>query len=225
MTDSGRGNGGRAADRAAGTFRRLRRALLVAAATTAALLGANWGDDWDGIREAGLAVRTVKTSFVQEKRLPILARPLRSEGSFYFRAPGALRWEYRTPVRSILLLDGADIRRWVQRDGALVEESGGQLEAMRVVLEEISTWMAGDFSHSEAFTAELKPGEPPRIVLTPKQEAISRFVRHVVITLDERPGVLAAIDIEEGEDASTHIEFRDTELNTPLADELFTQVE
>jgi outer membrane lipoprotein-sorting protein len=44
----------------------------------------------------------------------------------------------------------------------------------------------------------------------------------VVITLAETPGVFQSIEIFEGDDAWTKIEFRDVELNPDLPDELFT---
>jgi hypothetical protein len=49
-----------------------------------------------------------------------------------------------------------------------------------------------------------------------------RFVTRVVLTLAETPGVFQSIEIFEGVDAWTKIEFRDVELNPELADELFT---
>jgi len=204
-----------------------RRTLLAAvglALLVVPLCAAGWGDDWDAIREATSSVRTVKAEFVQEKRLPILSRPLRSEGAFFFRRPGDVRWEYRSPVASVLLLHGNDVRRFLRRDGAWVQEAGAGMEAMRVVLDEIALWLAGDFESSTAFAPTLKPGTPTTIELVPREDAVRRFVTRVVLTLGDTPGAIASIDIFEGEQASTHIEFHGTELNGELADSVFTTV-
>jgi outer membrane lipoprotein-sorting protein len=167
-------------------------------------------------------VRTVRATFVQEKRLPILTRPLRSEGSFCFRRPGAIRWEYRTPVQSVLVSDGGDVRRFLRQDGAWVPQSDAGMEAMRMVLDEIARWLSGRFDESEAFAATLHPGTPATIELLPKDDAVARFVTRIVVTLSETPGAVGAIDIFEGEQASTRIEFHDVELNVELDDALFT---
>ena len=186
------------------------------------LVGAGWAESWEGIREGAASVRTVRASFVQEKRLPILARPLRSEGTFVFRRPGSIRWEYRTPVESVLLSDGGDVRRFTKRDGAWVAEAGAGMESMRVVLDEVTAWMSGRFDESAAFTATLSGGTPTTIELVPRDEGIARFVTRIVVTMAETPGAVASIEIFEGADASTRIEFRNMELNAELGDEYFT---
>jgi len=186
------------------------------------LLGAGWGDDWETIRAAAANVHAVRADFVQEKHLPILTHPLRSEGTFAYRRPDAIRWEYRSPVESILQLKGPDVRRYLRQDGGWVPETGGQTEAMRMVLDEIAGWLGGSFDRSDNYAAELKPGTPTTVELVPRDEQVRRFVTRVVITLAETPGVFQSIEIFEGDDAWTKIEFRDVELNPELADELFT---
>ena len=206
---------------AVGGARRWRR--VVALVLTGALLaGAGWGESWEAIREGAASVRTVRASFVQEKRLPILTRPLRSEGTFAFRRPGSIRWEYRTPVQSVLLTDGGDVRRFTKQDGEWTAEAGAGMEAMRVVLDEVAAWMSGRFDESDAFAATLNPGTPATIELVPRDEAISRFVMRIVVTLAETPGAVASMEIFEGAEGSTRIEFQGMELNADLGDALFT---
>ncbi|MBI5487851.1 MAG: outer membrane lipoprotein carrier protein LolA [Deltaproteobacteria bacterium] len=203
--------------------RSLARVVLFAALAAGAMLaGAGWGESWEAIREAAASVRTVRASFVQEKRLPILTRPLRSEGTFAFRRPGSIRWEYRMPVESVLLTDGGDVRRYTKRDGEWAAEAGAGMEAMRVVLDEVAAWMSGRFDESAAFAATLSPGTPTTIELTPREEAIGRFVTRILVTLAETPGAVASIEIFEGAEASTRIEFQGMELNVELGDALFT---
>jgi outer membrane lipoprotein-sorting protein len=214
-TDRGvRGTGGRSAAGALG--------IIGAVLVGGLLSGAGWAESWEGIREAAESVRAVRASFVQEKRLPILVRPLRSEGTFAFRRPGSIRWEYRTPVESVLLSDGGEVRRFTKRDGAWVAEAGAGMESMRLVLDEVAGWMSGRFDESAVFAATLSAGPPASIELVPREEAIARFVTRIVVTMAETPGTVAAIEIFEGPDASTRIEFRDLELNADLGDTLFT---
>ncbi|MBI5501359.1 MAG: outer membrane lipoprotein carrier protein LolA [Deltaproteobacteria bacterium] len=196
--------------------------LLAVLAAGVLLAGAGWGESWEAIREAAASVRTVRASFVQEKRLPILTRPLRSEGTFAFRRPGSIRWEYRTPVESVLLTDGGDVRRFTKQDGEWTAEAGAGMEAMRVVLDEVAAWMSGRFDESAAFAATLTPGSPTVIELVPREEAIGRFVTRIVVTLAETAGAVASIEIFEGAEASTRIEFQGLELNADLGDAVFT---
>ena len=87
---------------------------------------------------AGSAVHvdSVQADFVQEKSLPILARPLISTGKFLFQAPGSLRWEYFSPLSSVLLMNNGQVRKFVKHGGEFVEEHGMGLSSMQIVLQE-----------------------------------------------------------------------------------------
>lgn len=73
---------------------------------------------------SSLRVDSVQADFVQEKSLPILARPLISQGRFLFQAPGSLRWEYFSPLSSVLLMNNGQVRKFVKHNGVFVEEHG-----------------------------------------------------------------------------------------------------
>ena len=176
------------------------------------------------VRKAFSTVKSIRTDFIQEKRMKILARPLVSEGRFFYRSPADIRWEYTSPVRSILLMEGGDVKRYTWRDRAWVRERGTGLEAMRFVLQDISGWVSGDFESSRHFRAELESGPSMRVVLIPRDPSIGSFIEQVVLTLSSRPGVLKSVEIVEGPANSTLIEFRNTEINVPFPQGLFQDV-
>jgi outer membrane lipoprotein-sorting protein len=76
-----------------------------------------WGDNWEAIRAAAKDIRGLEAGFIQEKHLPILAKPLVSEGRLLYQAPGALRWEYHAPVQNVLLMREGDAERYVLTGG------------------------------------------------------------------------------------------------------------
>ncbi len=175
----------------------------------------------DQMREAFSSVKSIRTDFTQEKRMKILARPLVSEGKFFYRSPVQIRWEYSSPIQSVLLMDGGDVKRYTRRDSAWVQDRGTGLEAMRFVLQDISGWVSGDFESSRNFSAELLNGPPMQVLLTPRDPSIGAFIQRVVLTLSSRPGVLKSVEIVEGPTSSTLIEFRNTEINLPFSQGLF----
>lgn len=182
---------------------------------------AGWAGSWDEVQKAAGEIRAIRAELVQEKHLPILARPLTSEGSFAFRRPGDLRWEYTRPLQSVLLSREGEIRRYVQQDGKLVPDSSAQLEAMRLVLGEIGRWLSGRFEESETFRPMLLPGPPARIELTPRDPALARFVTRIELELSPTPGVIDVVRIHEGPKSYTVIRFRKVELLPTLPDGLF----
>ncbi len=183
-----------------------------------------WGESLPEIRRAAEQIQSIQADFTQTKRLKILTRPLVSKGKLAYRRPQELRWEYASPIPSVLVASKDGIHRYLKRDGRFVEDSSAKLDSMKVVLSEINRWLAGDFEHSKAFHPVLHQGNPTRVELHPKDQTLARFVSKVVIALGKTPGTVESIDIFEGEDSSTHIEFTASRINEPLADSTFTVV-
>lgn len=185
----------------------------------AAFVCLGWADTWDSIRNEAAAVSTIRARFVQTKHMKILARPLTSDGVLLFKAPGSLRWEYRRPIQSILLAHDGATRRFIRKDGAVVEDAAAGLPSMQVVLQEITRWLNGRFAENPAFKAELTPGR--RIELTPKDPSMARLIQRIELTLAPQPGVIQSVTIYEGEDSYTRLDFQDVILNQPIEDQLF----
>jgi outer membrane lipoprotein-sorting protein len=202
-------------------------AKMAAALKTIAVLAAGclligWGSNWEELKSAAASVTSLSADFVQEKHMQILARPLVSSGVFYFQSPSSLRWEYRAPVRTILLMHDNRTERYVDTGQGLTKETGAGLQAMQIVLEQISQWLGGRFDENPMFTANLEPG--PKIVLTPKETSFSRMIHHIDLVLSERPGIIDSVFIYESEDSFTKLVFKNAVLNQPIDAALFRKV-
>lgn len=187
-----------------------------------ALFCVGWADSWEELKSTAGTVTSVQADFVQEKHLPILARPLVSQGAFYYQAPRSLRWEYRSPVKSILAMHDGRVRRFVAGTSGMTEESGAGLEAMQVILEEITQWLAGRFDANPMFQAQLEPGR--RIVLTPRDEAFAKVIQRIVLNLAQQPGVMESVVIYESEQAFTRMTFGNTRINAKIDEALFRSI-
>ncbi len=181
-----------------------------------------WADSWEGLKSAAGTVTSVQAGFTQEKHMKILVRPLVSEGVLLFQGPDSLRWEYKHPVQSILLLYKGKTRRFVQKSGRLVEDASANLQSMQVVVQEITQWLNGRFDDNPAFAARLEPGR--KIVLAPRDESFARLIQRIEILLSDRPAVIKSVMIFESEDSFTKLDFKDVVLNQKLDDALFRKV-
>ena len=202
-------------------MRRYTTHLLCSAFLIAAGLCLGWADTWDGIRAAAGNVDAISADFVQEKHLPILAKPLVSRGRLFYRRPDALRWEYTSPVKSVLLMHDGDARRFVQSDQELVEDASVRLQAMQFVMPEISGWLGGRFQDNPLFDASLHGAN--KILLVPKDAGMARFIQRIELLLSDRPGVIEQVLIFESDDAFTRMVFRNTQVNPALDDRLFRE--
>ncbi len=173
-------------------------------------------------REAAKSVRSVEADFVQKKELAILARPLVSQGKFFFQSPDSLRWEYTAPIRSILLLHNGETRKFIEENGQMhaVQSMAGQGLAM--ILTEMTGWLEGDFTDTDTFTVQRDRGDN-LIRLVPRQPGLQKIIREIDLVPGNQPGLLRSVTIIEGRDAATILTFHHVRLNQPLAPHLFTR--
>jgi outer membrane lipoprotein-sorting protein len=181
-----------------------------------------WADSREDLKKAAGTVTSVRAAFSQEKHMKILARPLVSEGILFFQSPDSLRWEYKHPVQSILLLHNGKTRRFFQKNGSMVEDASANLQSMQVVVQEIIQWLNGRFDDNPAFAARLEPGR--KIIMTPKDESFARLIQRIEVLLSDRPAVIKSVMIFESEDSFTKLVFKDVILNQKLDDVLFRKV-
>lgn len=167
-----------------------------------------------------LRLQSIQADFVQEKHLKILVRPLVSTGTFTFQAPQSLRWEYQTPVPSVLLLHGGKVQKFIARDGRLVEDKGMGLDSMQVVLGQISSWLDGRFTDSEMFRVSF--ADDRTVLLTPMQQAFAGVISNIELKLSDRRGLLDAVTIYEGPESYTRMTFHNRVLNTEIPAAVFT---
>ncbi len=170
---------------------------------------------------AAQRVESIQADFVQEKNMAILARPLLSTGKFLYQAPDSLRWEYFTPLHSVLLMDNGQIRKFVKKDGQFVEERGMGLNAMQVVMQEITGWLDGEITDTPTFLAEQI--DTTRIVLTPREAALAKIISRIELKLLDQSGLMESVILYEGEDSYTKMDFSDALLNKQIPEMTFRE--
>jgi outer membrane lipoprotein-sorting protein len=176
--------------------------------------------DWTSLKEASRNIRSVKADFLQKRFLQILTKPLLSEGKLFFYTPDSLRWEYLSPLRSVMLQKGSTIQVYNFSEGVWKPEMTQAVEARRMVLAEISQWFQGRFDESKAFKHVYSPGPHARIMMVP-EEGINRFIQRIEIVLSAKPGVIDRVEIEEPGGSRTSIEFRNVEINSSFSSGVF----
>lgn len=166
------------------------------------------------VEQAPVRLHSVQADFLQEKHLKILVRPIISTGTFAFQAPLSLRWEYRKPIPSILLMHGGKVKKFVERDGQLVEDSRMQLDAMQVVLAEISNWLDGRITDNEMFRVSFP--DKQTILLTPKEQGLAAMISSIELKLADQSGLLDEVTIFEGPGSLTRLFFKNRILNQEI---------
>jgi len=198
----------------------LRRVFFAGATVAVAFLCLGSADKWTSLREAAGKVNSVVAEFTQEKHMKILSHPLVSKGVFYYQTPGSLRWEYQSPIRSIVLMHHGATKRYLQGKEGLTEDAGANLQPLQLVLEEITHWLEGRFDENTLFSAGFE--EKRKIVLAPRQESVSRLISRIELVLSDTPGLMESVTIYESQDSFTRLTFHDATLNRKIAESIFT---
>jgi outer membrane lipoprotein-sorting protein len=174
----------------------------------------------DEFRAAAQHIHTLKADFVQEKHLKILSTPLLSRGVFYYQAPDTLRWEYRSPIKSLMLMNKGQVSRYLWTESGFKEHRGPGTEGMQGVFGEINSWLKGNFDKDAFFRVRFE--KTGHIILTPRDDAFRRLIQRIVLALSDRPGIIRSVTIYEGKDSFTRIVFNHLRINTPFDASSFT---
>jgi outer membrane lipoprotein-sorting protein len=166
-------------------------------------------------------LRSLQCDFIQEKHLKILARPLVSHGKLAFQTPQSLRWEYRDPLHSLLLMHNGKVEKFIERDGSFEQDNGMGVGSMQVILPEISHWLDGRFSENPLFTTTRT--DERTIILTPKEPGLQAIISAIELHLGEQAGVMESVTIFEGPDAFTRLTFSSIVLNRDIPESTFSK--
>lgn len=181
----------------------------------------SWADNFSAIEVASRNVHSIEAAFIQTKHLKMLARPLRSEGKLYYRRPGEFRWQYDSPIQSVLIKNKQGTKRVTWRGGKFEPEAEAKLLPVQRVLEQLEQWLRGDFSQSTVFEARLVKGPPARVELEPRDKTLSQYIQRVSVVFSDTPGVVESIEIWEGPESVTKIKLEKVKLNQPLPPNAF----
>lgn len=187
-----------------------------------------WGvraDDFAQLRREAARITTISADFVQKKTMKILARPLVSEGKFYYAAPSSIRWEYTRPLRSVVVSDRGKTRRYIASGGKMIEDLSGGVQAMKIVLDEVAGWMSGRFDANPSFAASLSEGPETQITLTPTGQNMAGMIERIEITVSRREAAIKTVRIVESRTAETRIDFQRVVINKDIHPSVFREVQ
>ncbi|MFO7568951.1 MAG: outer membrane lipoprotein carrier protein LolA [Smithellaceae bacterium] len=182
-------------------------------------------DDFTRLRAEAARIKTMQSDFTQKKSMKILSKPLISEGRFYFAAPNSIRWEYVRPLKSVVISDQGETKRFMAAGGKMVEDKSGGVQAMRIVLDEVAGWMSGKFDGNPSFAASLKEEKAATVItLVPAGEAMAGMMRRIEIVVSRQDASVRTVRMVESDTAETLIEFQNVRINEALPDGVFRDV-
>jgi outer membrane lipoprotein-sorting protein len=191
----------------------------------AALPFSSFADSFEQLRRDAANIKTIQADFVQKKQMKILSRPLISEGRFFYVGPDSFRWEYIKPLRSVIISQKGEVRRFIAVGGKMTEDKSEGVKAMSIVLSEVVNWMSGRFDRNPSFEPQLKEGANTLITLLPVGRNMAGVIEKIEITVQKKSMAIKRVKIIEGENAATVIDFSNVEINKNVSESVFRDVQ
>ena len=171
----------------------LRRALLLFPLT------AQSADPLAAVMAALAAVRSSRATFVEEKEVPELDRPLVSRGTLAWRAPDRLEKRTIDPAPELFLIEGDRLTLERPQRGLRETLSLDTAPELRPLVEALRATLAGDIAtlrehHEVRFSGDTTRW---RIVLVPRSLRLRGAVQR--ITLEGSDGVLTVVETQGNE--------------------------
>ena len=171
------------------------------------------------IQSASDQVRSFSAKFDQERKLALFAEPVVFHGSLTVARPDRLRWEFTSPVPSVLIFNGERGMR-CNEDAPPVHFDLGGDPIMHRVAEQLWLWLGGDYSRLTSMYLMEKSG-PSSLTITPRDQAVSQYVGAITITFNKTSKQPEKVEIAEPGGDTTVISFNSYVLNSNTPDVLF----
>ena len=95
------------------------------------------------------------------------------------------------------------------------------LNAMQVVLQEITGWLDGEITDTPTFLASQEGDN--RVVLTPREQGLQQIIERIELQLQGKSGLVESVHIQETKGSSTSMRFSDSVLNGQIPQERFSR--
>jgi hypothetical protein len=95
-----------------------------------------------------------------------------------------------------------------------------RLDAMQVVLTEISNWLDGRFRDNDMFKVTFP--EQDSVLLLPQDDMMASLISTIELKLAGQKGLLDSVTIFEGPDSYTHMAFSERTLNEEIPASVFS---
>jgi outer membrane lipoprotein-sorting protein len=176
-----------------------------------------------GIGKKASNFKTLKTDFIQEKKMVMFKQKLVMKGRIFLEKPNKIAWHVDSPVRYSVLITDKLIRQWDEDTKQVQEISLAKNPIFQNVLSQLTVWFSGEYgSLLDTNDVRVVKRDPLVIEFTPRDNNISKkVIKSITITFRDDQNYLQQLRIQEINGDVTTINFMNTILNTPLDSKSF----
>lgn len=165
-------------------------------------------------------ITSLRCDFTQTKILSLFNKPIVFQGQLSLIRPDKLRWEFTSPIPSVLIFNGENGIRCTDNKAATTFSLTSD-PVMRMVATQLWTWLNGDYTQLKDDYL-IEKTNVSSITITPKKETTAQYIEAITITFEETTKQVMKVSISEPGGDITHIVFTNYLLNPKLPESTFS---
>lgn len=163
---------------------------------------------------------TIKSNFVQEKNLSMLAEKIVSKGKFWFKKDNMVRMEYNQPFQYLMIINKDKVFvKDGQKENKVSARSNKLFQQVNKVM--IDCMQGTTLSNPDFKTRVFESKGSYLVELIPVVKGLKELFKNINVVLDKKDYSANSIEMQEVSGDNTIIRFANKELNTNLPDALF----
>ncbi len=163
----------------------------------------------------------IHSDFDQEKHMMMFNDVIKSKGVLYFSKPNKLRWEYNSPIRYIIVLDGKQVQIQDQSKVKTFDLNSNPIfkEVNKLMISSFN----GDILNSKDFKVEYYQSSYDYMAkLRPLNSAMANMIETIEIYFNKTDFGVTGLKIVEVGNDYTLIKFQNRIINGKLSTHIFT---
>lgn len=169
---------------------------------------------------ASQQVTSIKSDFIQEKNLSMLAEKIVSRGKFWFRRENLVRMEYQQPFQYLMIMNGNNV---FIKDGQQENKVSVKSNKLFQKINKITVdCIKGSILNNADFTVRAFESQQQYFLeMVPVAKGLSDFFSRIEVTIDRKDYSVTRINMIEAGGDNTVISFQQKELNSTISDAVF----
>jgi outer membrane lipoprotein-sorting protein len=173
------------------------------------------------LNEKNKSLVSIESAFIQEKKMDILRDKIISKGSFYFKKPGKLRWEYTEPFPYLMIINNNKVLIRDEKKQTKYDLNSNKM------FKEINNVMIGSvqgnlFTDEASYKSVFYENEKFYMVeMTPLTKILKEYLKTVSIYFDKKDLTVSSLKMTEPSGDYSIITFTGKKLNADIPGEKF----